>query len=333
MSFNFIDKIRSTIKKYQMLREGDRILVGLSGGTDSVALLHALSTLKEEFVFSMHIAHLDHMFRGEESVGDRRFCEGLAKKMKLEMIYKEINVPQIAKEKGISPEEAGRQERYGFFKEAAKAKGIKKIAVAHNKDDQAETVLMRVIRGAGMLGLGGMSPVKDMQGVKIIRPLIETSRQEIEDFIKDEGLQFRQDSSNEKLIFTRNRIRRELIPYLEKNFNANIKEVLTNMAENLRVENEFMEKFSNRKLKSSSKIKNGQVLIDLKRFKAQPEAVRKRVLRAALRQIKGDLRRLTYQHWKELEQLIHVRPVNSKVDLPSGVDVVKHKNSISLSLK
>jgi len=329
----FIDKIRTTIKKYQMLQKGDRVLVGLSGGADSVALLHAFLVLKKETSFYIHIAHLDHMFRGEESVGDRKFCEGLAKKMKLDMTYKEIDVQRIAKEKGISPEEAGRQERYDFFKEIAKARDITKIAVAHNKDDQAETVLMRVIRGAGMLGLGGMSPVKEMQGIRIIRPLIETSRQEIEDFIKDEGLQFRQDSSNEKLIFTRNKIRRELIPYLEKNFNTNIKEVLANMAENLRVENEFLEKFANRKLKSSSKINNGHILIDLKRFKAQPEAVRKRILRTALRQLKGDLRRLTYQHWKELEQLIQVRPVNSKVDLPAGVDVVKHKKSISLYFK
>ena len=227
---------------------------------------------------------------------------------------------------------AARFERYDFFKRVARARGIKKIVVGHTMDDQAETVLMRIIRGAGMSGLGGISPVKEMHGFIIIRPLMEVSRKEVEDFISEAGLKFRKDSSNEKTIFTRNKIRLELIPLLEKEFNSNIKEVLGNMAENLQIENEFLARYARRKFKSVSKIKQDEILIDLKKFKKQPEAVRKRILRAALEELKGDLRRLTYQHWKEIEALIYERPVNSIVDLPAGISAAKDRTNIILKL-
>jgi len=323
-----IDKVRGTIKKYNMLKPHDKVLVGLSGGMDSVVLVYSLLALKKEYSLDMLIAHLDHKFRGKESEADRKFCEALAENLGLEIVSCAIDIPKIAKEKGISPEEAARFERYDFFKRQCKIKNIKHIAVAHNKDDQAETVLMRVIRGTGTAGLGAMNPVKDMEGFIILRPLIEVTRKEIEDFIKENKLKFRHDSSNDKVIFTRNKVRKELLPYLEKNFNPNVKEVLSNMAENLRLENEFLEKFSNRKFRSISNIKNGTVSIDIKKFKKQPEAVRKRILRSALRHVKGDLRRFTYQHWKEMEDLIHNRPTHSKVDLPLGVNVIKEKKLI-----
>jgi len=330
MNINFLDKIKSTIKKHNMLRKGDGVVVGVSGGPDSITLLHVLNSMKKEYALNILIAHLDHKFRGEESEADRRFCEGLAKKYNLEITWEEIDVPKIAKEKGISPEEAARFERYDFFKRMAKEKGINKIAVGHTRDDQAETVLMRIIRGAGMKGLGGISPVKEMQGFKIIRPLIEVSRKDLEGFISESGLKFRKDSSNEKTIFTRNKIRLELIPLLEKDFNPNIKEVLANMAENLQIENDFLSRYARRKFKSTSRIKREEILIDIKKFKKQPEAVRKRILRAGLEELKGDLRKLTYQHWREIEELISGRPANSIVDLPSGVTVTKDKANIIL---
>ncbi|MCX5693330.1 MAG: tRNA lysidine(34) synthetase TilS, partial [Candidatus Omnitrophica bacterium] len=228
--------------------------------------------------------------------------------------------------------EAARLARYDFFKRVALERGIDKIAVGHTRDDQSETVLMRIIRGAGMKGLGGISPVKEMQGFKIIRPLIEVSRKEVEDFILEEALKFRKDSSNEKTIFTRNKIRLELIPLLEKDFNPNIKEVLANMAENLQTENDFLSKYAKRKFRSASKIGQGEILIDMKKFKKLPEAIRKRLLRTALEKLKGDLRRLTYQHWKEIEELIDNRPINSVVNLPAGINISKNRTNIILKL-
>lgn len=331
MPATFLDKIKSTIKKYKMLEKGDRILAGVSGGPDSVTLLHILYELKKEYSLNIVIAHLDHKFRGEESRADRVFCEGLAKKYSLEIAWEEADVPKIAEEKGISPEEAARFERYDFFKRAAKERGMDKIAVGHTRDDQAETVLMRIIRGAGMKGLGGISPVKEMPGFKIIRPLIEVSRKEVEGFVSEAGFEFRTDSSNEKSIYTRNKVRLELIPMLEEKFNSNIKEVLANMAENLQADNDFLSRYSRRKFKSVSRIKQKEIFIDIKKLKKQPEAVRKRILRAGLEELKGDLRRLTYQHWKEIESLIESRPVNSKVDLPAGISIIKYRKELVCS--
>jgi tRNA(Ile)-lysidine synthase len=319
----FLDKIKSTIEKYHMLERHDRILVAVSGGPDSVTLLHVLHAIKREYMIDILIAHLDHKFRGKESEADRKFCEGLAKKYNLQIVSEEIDVPKIAKEKGISPEEAARFERYDFFKRTAKDRGIKKIAVGHTRDDQAETVLMRIIRGAGMSGLGGIHPVKDIHGFKIIRPLIEVSRKEIEFFIKDNHLEYKIDSSNEKTIFTRNKIRIQVMPVLEKDFNPNIKEVLANMAENLQAENDFITEYAGKKLRSVSKIKGNEIIIDIRRLKRHPEAIKKRILRAGLEKLKGDLRRFGYQHWTEIDDLIDSRPVNSRVDLPAGISIVK----------
>jgi tRNA(Ile)-lysidine synthase len=325
----FLERVKSTIKRHNMLKPRDRILVGLSGGPDSVVLLYVLNMIKAEYGLDIHIAHLDHKFRGEESKTDRLFCEALAEKLDLEIISEEIDVPEIAGMKKISPEEAARQERYGFFKRIAEAKHLDKIAVGHNKDDQAETVLMRILRGAGMSGMGGMIPVKEMYGFIVIRPLIEVSRKDIEGFIRESGLEFRHDSSNDETVYTRNKVRRDLMPYLEKNFNANIKEVLVNMAENLREENSFLEKVAKRKFKSMAAVKKAEeIVLDIKKFKKQEEAVKKRILRCALREIKGDLRRFTYQHWKEMEDLIDNRPVNSIVDLPGDIKFIKSRKGL-----
>jgi len=330
----FIDKVRDAINKYNMVKMYDRVLVGFSGGPDSIALLHALLKLRQEFSFTICIAHLDHGFRGEESRADRKFCEDLAEKLGLDISCEEIDVPRIAKEKGLSPEEAARFERYDFFKRVAVAKKITKVAIGHNRDDQAETILMRAFRGSGMSGLGGISPIKSMGSLTIIRPLIDISRREIEEFVKENGFEVRRDSSNDKILFTRNRIRHDLIPYLEKNFNANIKEILANTAENLRSENEFLEKLARRKFKSMSKRSNSsEIAIDIKKFKKQSAALRKRILRAALEELKGNLRRLTYQHWKEMDELVEKRPGNSIVDLPGGINVVKNKNKILIQLQ
>lgn len=329
-----LDKVKSTIKKYNILQKHDKVLVGLSGGADSVALLYILYALREEYLLDIYIAHMNHKFRGKESDEDEKFCRDLARNLKIDISFGEADVPKIAREKGISPEEAGRQERYNFFRRIALKKNISKIATGHHRDDQAETVLMRAIRGSGMAGLGGMSPTKKMQDFTIIRPLIEISKPEIEDFIKDNDLEFRYDSSNNNVVFTRNRIRHELIPYLEKNFNPNIKEILVNMAENLRIENDFLEKFAKRKFRSmSKKDTSGEISINIKNFKRQPEAIRKRILRSALEELKGNLRRFTYQHWKEMEDLINKRPTNSVVDLPGEVKVVKDKSSLVLKVK
>jgi tRNA(Ile)-lysidine synthase len=331
MPSDLIRKVKSTVNKYRMLDKHSSVLAGLSGGPDSVALLYSLVSLKNEYRLNIYIAHMDHMFRGEESRQDRKFCECLAHSLGLPIFCEERDIPAISKKKGISPEEAARFERYDFFFRVMRKMRADKIAVGHTSDDQAETVLMRIMRGSGVSGLRGISPVKEINGAVIIRPLIEITRREIECFLKERAIECRHDSSNDKVIFTRNRVRHELIPYLEDKFNPNIKEVLVNMAENLREEDDFLDRFSGRKFKiMSGKNSSGEIFIDMRKFKKQPAAVKKRILRKALKELKGDLRRFTYQHWREVEDLISARPVTSIVDLPGGIDIRKEKDRLVL---
>ncbi len=327
----FIDKVKDTILKYNLLEKYDKVLVALSGGPDSVALLFSLKALKKEFMLDLYAAHLDHKFRGEESREDMRFCKRLAEKLGVPIACGEKDVPALANEKGISSEEAARQERYDFLMQTAADMGIKKIAVGHNSDDQAETVLMRTLRGAGTAGLGGMSFSKKIGGYAVIRPLMELSRKEIERFISENDISVRKDSSNDETVFTRNKIRHEVLPFLEKEFNPNLKDVLCNMAENLREENDFINKYSKRKFRGMSR-RNGkkEILLDIRKLKKQEPAVMKRIVRAALEESKGNLRRFTYRHWKEIEDLIYNRPVRSVVDLPGGIDIEKKRSALSV---
>ncbi len=330
---DLIQKVKDTIARYRMTRRGDKILIGVSGGPDSVTLLHILNILSKELDFSIHVGHLDHMFRGEESRQDRLFVEELAGKLNLPFSYEETNVPEIIKTRDISPEEAARSARYEFFKKIAIEYNLDKVAIAHTKDDQAETVLMRFIKGSGVLGLTGIPAYKELNGLIVIRPLIEVWRSEIEEFINSKKLFFRQDSSNLETVFLRNRIRKNLIPYLEKDFNPNIRELLNNLADNLRAELDFLELIGERKFKSISHIKDRTVHINFKKFLKLHEALQRRIIRLSIKRLKGDLRKISFQHWKEIEELIKDRPNGSIVDLPSGVSVLKKKGEIICFLK
>jgi tRNA(Ile)-lysidine synthase len=325
---SLFEDVKSVIVRYGMLRKGDKVLVGLSGGPDSVTLLHILHRLKAEYELCLFAAHLDHKFRGRESREDRIFCEEMGAKMGVPVYAGEADVPNMVRNTGLSAEEAARRARYRFFQDTASREGIQVLAVGHNRDDQAETVLMRLIRGAGFSGLSAIRPVSSAGTLKVIRPLIESSRSEIEYFIKNRGIPFRKDSSNDKLIYTRNKLRHELIPYIEKNFNPSVKEVLAGTAEIIREEDDFIKRYARRKFNAVVKDRNDFLTVDLKRLKKEHIAIRKRIIRMALCEAKGDLRRFTYRHWRELKELMESRPTGSVVDLPCGIDAVKKKDAI-----
>lgn len=323
-----IDKVKETIEKYNMLRKGDRVVVGVSGGPDSVTLLYILKFLKDKMNLDLYIAHLDHMFRKGESRRDALFVRNLAKRLKVPVTIGREDVPREAKLKKISAEEAARFARYIFLLKVAKEVGAKRIAVGHTKDDQAETVLMRLIRGAGLSGLNGIPPTRKLDGCMIVRPLIEIWRSELEEFLQENNIATRRDSSNLKLIYLRNKIRHKLIPMLKK-YNPNIKQILANTAGNLTVDYQFLRDES-RKALEKCKIKNVKlkIIFNLKKFLKYHRAVQQMMVRLAIEKIKQDTRRLTYQHWRELEDLIDNRHDGSIVDLPKGISVLKKQNRL-----
>ncbi len=314
------DKFKQTIKKYNLINKGDKILIGVSGGPDSITLLYLLNNLKKELNLTLHIAHLDHMLR-ENSHKDRLFVEKFAGKLKLPISCARINVKELSKHG--SQEEIARNTRLSFFFRAAKQIKAKKIALGHNLDDQAETVLMRLLRGSGLYGLSGILPKRIIAGYEIIRPLIETKRGEIESFLKTRGIHTRIDQSNLKDIYLRNRIRNKLLPLLEKKYNKNIKGVLSNLAESAGYDYDYLRKAAG---KTTGRL---GVKINIDKFLKLHPAIQRLVLRLNIERTKGDTRRIDFQHIREIEDLILNRPDNSIVNLPKGVSVIKKKKSFS----
>lgn len=314
-----LDKVRNTIKKYELIDEGDKIVVGVSGGPDSVALLYLLNSLKGELRISLHIAHLDHMLRSD-SYKDRLFVEKLAEKLKIPATTTQINVKELAKQGSL--EETARNARLGFLFRVAKQIRTNKIALGHNLDDQAETVLMRIIRGAGLYGLSGILPKRKIAGFYIVRPMLKLRRKEIEAWLKKRKLKSRIDKTNTEDIYLRNRLRNRLLPLLEKEYNRNINEVLSNMALCVGYDYDYLSRIAMRIAQRFGP------RINLGKFLKLHPAIQNLVLRFKFAEIKGDMRRITFAHIKEINDLILNRPVNSVVDLPKGVSIIKKKNDI-----
>jgi tRNA(Ile)-lysidine synthase len=324
-----LEKVKQTIQKFRMLKQRDRVVIAVSGGPDSCALVYLLNLLKKECGLELHLAHLNHMIRQKEAVAEGEFVKNLANRLKLALTSQCIDVKNYARQERLSLEEAARKLRYNFLLEVAKKNCAFKIALGHNQDDQAETVLMRFIRGSGICGLRGIPATREWKECLIIRPLIELWRKEIIHFLEKKNIRYCIDSSNQDNFFLRNKVRNELLPYLERNFNPNIKETLVNFAENISGDFDFLEKKGQNRFRAVCKKSNGSsIAIDVNKFLSLHQALQKLVVRLAIKELKGDLRSIDYRHWKELEDLFQNRPKNSIVDFPKGVSIVKKRESL-----
>ena len=228
-----LKKIRNTAEKYNMIKSGDTIVCGLSGGADSVCLLLSLNQLSAEMNFAFEAIHVNHCLRGEESDRDQQFCQDLCKRLNIPFNAVSCDVKGYSEKNGLSCEEAARELRYGIFREYSMGK---LLATAHNADDNLETMILNLIRGTGLKGIAGIPPVRD----NIIRPLIAVSRLEIEEYLQKCGQDFVTDSTNLTDDYTRNKIRHNIIP-LMKELNGSLTETNVRTAEVLRSENQFID--------------------------------------------------------------------------------------------
>lgn len=313
------DKFIETINHYSLIQKGDKVLVAVSGGPDSLALLLKLFSLKSKLGLTLHIAHLDHGLRKDSKL-DALFVKHWGQKLNLGVTIKQLPYQQ-AKRKG-SLEEFFREERLKFFIQTAKSIKADKIALGHNLDDQAETVLMRLLRGTGLSGLSGISAKRVIHGTVFIRPFLETTRRQIDKFLKNKGVKPRIDSTNQEDIFLRNKIRHHLIPLLKNKYNINILKVLANLAESVSYDYEYLDQVAKRSLKGNP------LRLNLKKITKLHPAILRLKLRQAISCIQGDTRRISFQHIKELEDLIFARPSGSIVDLPKGIYVQKSRNTL-----
>lgn len=232
------EQVIDTIKKYNLIEENDSVIIGVSGGPDSICLLHILNELKQELNFKIYVAHINHMIRkeaDEETEYVKEFCKNIG----VECFVKKINVVKIAKESKMGTEEAGRKIRYNFFEEVLKNTNSNKIATAHNNNDKVETIIMNILRGSGISGLKGLDPIREN---KFIKPLIEVSREEIETYCEENKLNPKIDKSNSENIYTRNKVRNTVIPYIKKEFNPNILKTINRLSEVATEEDDYLNK-------------------------------------------------------------------------------------------
>lgn len=295
------EKVLEIIKKYNLIENKDKIVIGVSGGPDSITLLNVLLKIKEKKIidFDMVVCHVNHMIR-EEALEDEEYVVNFCKKNYIRYFVKRVEVEKIAKQEKISTEEAGRKVRYAFFDEILKNENANKIATAHNKNDNAETVLMNIIRGSGTSGLKGI----ECKRGNLIRPLIECNREEIEQYCKENNLEPRIDKTNFENNYTRNKIRNLLIPYIKQNFNPNIIEAINRLSDLSKQENEYFEKKTKEIYKELLEEKEkGYISLNLKKFNLLETVIKSRIVLYTINELLGTKNGIEKKHIEDIIKL------------------------------
>lgn len=296
------EKVLNTIKKYNLIKNGDKIVLGVSGGPDSISMLDILNNIKKEnqIDFNITVAHVNHLIR-EEAIDDEKYVQEYCEKNKIEYYIKRIDVPNIATEKKIGTEEAGRIARYDFFEEILEKTNSNKIGIAHNKNDKIETIIMHILRGSGISGLKGIEPIRDN---KYIRPLIECERTEIEQYCEKYKLNPRIDKTNFENEYTRNKIRNIVIPYIKEEFNPNIIETINRLSELVTEEDNFMENVVKEQYKKIliNQEKN-EIILNLKEFNNMEKVIRARMILYTTKQLTGSSQKIEKIHIQDIIKL------------------------------
>ena len=299
-----LEKVLNIIKKYNLIKNGDKLVLGVSGGPDSICMLNILNDIRNDkklhMEFDIIVAHVNHLIR-DEAKDDEIFVKNFCEKIGVQFYSKSIDVKKLANNNKIGTEEAGRNARYEFFDEILEKTNSNKIAIAHNKNDKVETMIMNVLRGSGIAGLRGIEPIKDN---KYIRPLIECERFEIEQYCKDNKIDARIDRTNFQNIYTRNKIRNVVIPYIKDEFNPNIIQTMDRLSQLIKEEDEYLDKIVKEKynaliVEESSK----EFVMNLKEFNKQEKVIKSRVLLYTISRILGSTKGIEKIHIEDVIKL------------------------------
>lgn len=323
-----VSTVRHTIDRYGLLLPEETVVVGVSGGPDSLCLLHVLNCLCSEYRIQLHVAHLNHRIRGSEADADAAFVARLAEEWGLPCTVEARDVPALARERKLSLEEAARRTRYAFLAEVAERVEAQRIAVGHNADDQTESVLMHWLRGAGLAGLRGMLPAISLSDYRLspspypftlIRPLLEVTRAEIEAYCAEHNLQPRFDLSNLDTTYYRNRLRHELIPYLES-YNPGIKEVVRRSARVIADDYAYLKAELDRLWPQVVVSESDSVIkFDLAAWRSLPTSFQRSTLRQAIHRLRRSLRNINWVHVEDALVALLEKPAGTQVTLPQGL--------------
>jgi len=322
-------RVRRTIHNFGMIAREEHVLVAASGGADSTALLLCLKTLAREAGLTLAAAHLNHCIRGLEGEADAEFTRQLCDTLEIPFVTETIDVKKLAEDSGENLEACARRARYDFLRRAAQSMNARKIAVGHNRNDQAETAIFRFLRGSGIEGLSAIRPVL-RNG--IIRPLIDCPRELIRGYLIDKGVHWREDSTNAEIHYARNRIRHELIPYLEKNFNPRIVDTLARETGIARETWDYIETQSRTAL-TNLRVETGDgISLDIAGLLSLHPALQKQVLRLALKDGSGSTLNISAAHIENLLKICQKKTGGGEIQLTGQSKVIRSFNSLLLQM-
>ena len=305
-----LNTIKKTISDYGILHDGESVLVGLSGGADSVCLTHALCALRDKLGITVSAAHVNHGIRGDEAERDEEFARNFAKSLGIEFYSIKLDIPDEAKKTGVSEETAGRNARYSFFTDLCQKYGIDKIATAHNKNDNAETIAMNFMRGSTIKGLGGIPRIRG----NIIRPLLDVSRDEIERYCAENDLKYVTDSTNLSCDYTRNKVRSMLVPLIEREFNQSFTETVTENAVLASEDSAYIDKTARAEYERI--VTGGRA--EINELLSLDAAIRRRVVFYMLSDVSGTSEGIGAAYVKSALSLLN-KSSGASVNLPRGV--------------
>lgn len=321
------NKVLSFIEENSMINDKDKILVALSGGPDSVCLLKILNELKDKLNITIFAAHVNHCLRGDAALEDESYCLKLCESLDIPCYVKRVNIEKLAKDKGVSTEMAGRDARYEFFDELMKTLNINKIAIAHNANDQAETVIMRAIRGTGIEGLIGIKPIRDN---KYIRPILCLTRDEIEKYCLEKHLNPHIDETNLEEVYSRNKIRLKAIPYIEDNFNKEVIFALNRLAYSCSKDMELINNIVDSKYSKYCVREKMYIIIKQDAFK-EMEAIITRVIRKALVEISLRFNNFEMKHIYDIMKL-QKGATGKNINITNNVIAINEYGDIKLKV-
>jgi len=326
-------KFLSTIQKYRMFEKGQSVYVGVSGGPDSIALFHLIYSLKNELgLKTVGIFHVNHMLRDEESDKDQIFVENLAKQFQVPISIGRVNVRDLQRNYHYSPEEAARIGRFHYMRDEAKKLKIDRIALGHTQDDQAETVLMRIIRGTGLRGFQAIRPILIYPETTFVRPLIEIRKDELIDYLKLEKLSYRIDASNYSTRYVRNRIRIELLPELEKNYNPRIKEILSRLPEAIGMDISFLDEITDQQYERAVKrVEDEEIFLSKEVIGELPEAIQYRIFNKAVSILDPNVE-IDFYHWSEIRKAM-TDETHFQISLPEDMIITFERKEVQITKK
>ena len=325
-----LDQVKRTIDRYHLLEKGDRLIVGVSAGVDSMVLLHLFIAYREAFDLSLIVAHVNHGLRPEESEKEAELVQKESARLGLPFEYGQFNVKEFQKLGGLSPQDAARRIRFHFFYDLLQRHHAQKIALGHNADDQVETVLLRLIRGSGLQGLKGILPIREG---KVIRPLLEVGRGEIESFAIEKKIPALVDSSNLKKDYLRNRIRLALIPLIEREYQPNFKEAVLKTSIILREENDYLEKGAEEAYQKIIQEERDTLSFKFSEYQSLHQAIQWRVIKKILGRIYDGGIVKEEGEWSDVHKIyqkLHQSSPSFLLELPHEVWVEKRYDIVLL---